>query len=206
VCEFVSTREKHESDIHFVAFLQNSDLETEAGKKLLAHLGTHTEDLCGHGAICEYYELQGWEFPTNTMQKEYTDLSNPTELPSVIVEAIKLGNLSRIGIPSAKSDLLNKRGMDAIEADKARSEAYKARSEADKAWSEADKAWSEAYKAWSEADKARSEADKARSEAYKARSEADKAWFEADKARSEADKAAFWRVFSHPCYRRKCWR
>ena len=192
MCDFVSTIEKHDGDILFVAFLQNSDLETEAGKKLLAYLGTHAEDLCGHGAIVKYYELSGWTLPKWYTQKEYTDFSNPSTLPNAVVEAIKAGNVSLIGKPEDAIHLLNKRGMDRVKA-------YAAWKKADAAWKKAYADWEKAYADWKKAD-----ADREKTYADWKKADADRGKTYAD--REKADAVAFWRAFSYPSYRRKCWR
>ena len=213
MCDFVSTIEKRDDDTIFVAFLQNSDLETEAGKKLLAYLGTHTEDFCGHGVIVKYYELSGWTLPKWYAQKEYTNFSNPSTFPDTIVEAIKAGNLSLIGKPGNISQLLNKRGVDRIKAD---AEWNKADAE----WNKADAEWNKTYAEWKKADaewnKTYAERNKTYAEWKKAdaeRKKADAEWKKADAERKKADAerkkadaAAFWKVFAHPSYRRKCWR
>ena len=97
MCEFVSWKEY---DGH-VYFLQNSDLETKEGRKLLK--ADVIADLCGHGAIESYYpELKG-----KGKNKECTDFSTPKNFPREIVKAIMTGQMSNIGY---SVELLNKKG------------------------------------------------------------------------------------------------
>lgn len=97
MCEFISWKE-HEGKNYF---LTNADLETKDGAKLLK--SDVKADLCGHGAIENYYpELKG-----KGQNKECTDFSTPKNFPHEIVNAIKLGKLSKIGICL---NVLNKRG------------------------------------------------------------------------------------------------
>ena len=73
-------------------FLKNSDLDTKEGRKIYPKI---KDDLCGHGAILEYYpELKNKRFT----EKECTDFSNPDNFPKEIAKAIKKGQMSRIGI------------------------------------------------------------------------------------------------------------
>ncbi len=99
MCEFVSW-EVFKNEVYF---LQNSDLETKEGKELLKPY--IVDDLCGHGAIENYYpELKG-----KGEHKECTDFSKPSNFPLQIVKAIKEGRLSRIGICL---DVLNANGKE----------------------------------------------------------------------------------------------
>jgi hypothetical protein len=98
MCDFVSWKE-YEGKAYF---LTNSDLETKEGRKLLKP-GVK-DDLCGHGAIENYYsELKG-----KGQNKECTDFSTPLNFPKEIVEALKKGRLSNIGIAL---DILNEAGV-----------------------------------------------------------------------------------------------
>jgi hypothetical protein len=97
MCEFISWKE-HQGKNYF---LTNADLDTKEGKKLL--LTEVKADLCGHGAIESFYpELKG-----KGINKECKDFSSPDNFPSEIVDAIKKGKLSRIGICL---DVLNDKG------------------------------------------------------------------------------------------------
>ena len=99
MCNFVSWKEYKGK----VYFLQNVDLDTKDGKKLLKD--EYRNDIEGHGAIEHYYpELSG-----KGENKECEDFSTPDNFPKEIVEAIKQGKLSRIGICL---DVLNKQGKD----------------------------------------------------------------------------------------------
>ena len=83
MCEFASWIEK-DGDKYF---LKDSDLQTKEGRRLVKKLkdsGKYYEDICGHGAIKEYYpELK------NGIEKECTDFSKLSNFPGEIVEAIK---------------------------------------------------------------------------------------------------------------------
>jgi hypothetical protein len=97
MCEFISWKE-HQGKNYF---LTNADLDTKEGKKLL--LTEVKADLCGHGAIESFYpELKG-----KGENKECTDFSSPDNFPPDIVDAIKKGKLSSIGICL---DVLNDNG------------------------------------------------------------------------------------------------
>ena len=88
MCDFVSWIEYKD----MVFFLQNSDLRTKQGKKLL--LPEYIDDLQGHGAIRHYYP----ELGSKGVDRECTDFSNPKNFPNEIVKAIKAGKMSKIGI------------------------------------------------------------------------------------------------------------
>ena len=98
MCEFASWKVYKDK----VYFLQDSDLNTKEGRKLL-----HPEviaDLPGHGAIESYYpELKG-----KGENKECTDFSTPDNFPKEIAKAIKGGKITRFGIGKA---LLNNEGL-----------------------------------------------------------------------------------------------
>jgi hypothetical protein len=97
MCEFVSWKEYKGKNY----FLTNTDLDTKEGKKLLNP--EVRDDICGHGAIENFYpELKG-----KGTNKECTDFSTPNNFPKEIVEAIKQGKMSRIGICL---DVLNEEG------------------------------------------------------------------------------------------------
>jgi hypothetical protein len=98
MCEFASYK-VYKGKVYFI---KDSDLNTKEGKKLLKPevIG----DLCGHGAIENYYpELAG-----KGVNKECTDFSTPKNFPKEIVRAIKSGKLSRIGF---SLQLLNEKGQ-----------------------------------------------------------------------------------------------
>ena len=91
MCEFVSWIE-HKGEI---LFLTNDLLDTPKGKELIIFLANrYWDDVCGHGAIREYWGLQQGQ----GLEKEECDLSNPSKLPMQIVVAIKAGKMSRIGL------------------------------------------------------------------------------------------------------------
>jgi hypothetical protein len=97
MCEFVSWIE-HEGKNYFI---QNKDLETKEGKKLLD--STVKDDLCGHGAILAYYP----ELKDKGKHKECTDFSSPKNFPKEIARALAQGKLSNIGVVL---DVLNDAG------------------------------------------------------------------------------------------------
>ena len=98
MCEFVSWK-KYKEEVYF---LTDADLATKAGKRLLAP--EVKADITGHGAIEAYYpELKG-----KGQNLECTDFSTPANFPPQIVDAIKKGKLSQIGICL---DILNAAGI-----------------------------------------------------------------------------------------------
>jgi len=88
MCEFVSWVEYNDE----IYFLQNKDLGTKEGELLLRP--EVIDDLCGHGAIRSYYP----ELKNKGANKECVNFSSPANFPAEIVEGIKTGVLSRIGI------------------------------------------------------------------------------------------------------------
>jgi hypothetical protein len=97
MCDFISWKEYKGKNY----FLQNSDLDTKEGKKLLKP--EVKSDICGHGTIESYYP----ELKDKGVKKECTDFSSPSNFPKEIVIAIKKGKLSCIGICL---DVLNDKG------------------------------------------------------------------------------------------------
>ena len=142
MCNFVSWIEYKGKNY----FLENKDLVTKQGKKLLED--EYKNDIEGHGAIEHYYpELKG-----KGVHKECEDFSTPNNFPTEIVSALKEGRLSNIGI---EVDILNTKGKQAywkIEnpakakywkiENSARSEYYKI---VDPAWDEYKKIRNHAY-------------------------------------------------------------
>jgi len=85
--EFVSWI-KYKDEVYF---LKNSDLDTKEGKAIYPKI---KDDICGHGAILEYYlELKGKSYT----EGECTDFNKPSNFPKKIAEAIKKGQMNRIG-------------------------------------------------------------------------------------------------------------
>ena len=113
MCEFASWI-KHKEEVYF---LKDSDLETKEGRELVKYLGDKfQEDIPGHGAILHYYpELVGKAIS----KEECTDFSTPDNFPKEIAEAIKKGQMSRIGICEK---ILNEKGM--AEYEKIKQPAY----------------------------------------------------------------------------------
>ena len=102
MCNFVSWIEYKGKNY----FLENKDLTTKQGKKLLDD--GYKDDIEGHGAIEHYYpELKG-----KGVHKECEDFSTPDNFPKEIVDALKDGRLSNIGIAV---DILNTKGKQAYE-------------------------------------------------------------------------------------------
>jgi hypothetical protein len=102
MCEDVSWIEYQNN----VYFLQNSDLETKEGQKLL--LPEVKADVMGHGAIEAYYP----ELKDKGQHKECTDFSTPKNFPKKIVKAIKEGKRTSFGI---HLDILNDNGKKVYE-------------------------------------------------------------------------------------------
>ena len=97
MCNFVSWI-RFEKKIYF---LQNEDLDTKDGLKLL--IPDVVADLCGHGALRSFYP----ELKNKGVNEECEDFSTPKNFPKEIVTAIKRGNLSQKGICLA---VLNEKG------------------------------------------------------------------------------------------------
>ena len=105
MCEFISWKFYKGNNY----FLTNADLETKEGKKLLKP--EVKDDLCGHGAIENYYpELIG-----KGDNFECSDFSILKNFPKEIVKAIKQGKLSRIGICLDVLNDLGKKEYEKIE-------------------------------------------------------------------------------------------
>ena len=105
MCNFISWIEY--KGINY--FIEDSDLETKQGKKLLAE--GYKDDIEGHGAIQHYYpELLG-----KGKHHECEDFTTPNKFPKEIAKALVSGRLSRIGLTL---DVLNKEGK--IEYEKVR--------------------------------------------------------------------------------------
>ncbi len=92
MCEFVSFIEK-KGKVNQILFLTKPLIESEKGKKLLA--GVPHDDLVGHGAIRLFFGF-GQDEGTN---RECTDFSKPSNFPSIIVRAIKRGDMRGMGTP-----------------------------------------------------------------------------------------------------------
>jgi len=108
MCDFVSWIEFGD----YILFLTNLDLETKRGRELMKFLGNKfDEDIKGHGAIEWYYELT-----IKGIHRECTDFSLPGNFPSKIVNAIKSGEMSYIGVPIDRLNLLEKTARDAYNA------------------------------------------------------------------------------------------
>ena len=177
MCEFISWIEYEKKNY----FLTDKDLESKEGKSLIKFLGSSfREDIKGHGAIRTYFNGGNQELGKKLQwgkEKENTDLSSPNNLPAEIVQAIKEGRMSRIGM---SLDLLNDKGI----------EKYKKITEP--AWAEykkiKDQAWAEYKKitdqAWAEYKKIK-----------------DQALAEYNKIKDQA----FWKIFAQNKYRNPLW-
>ena len=100
MCDFISWIEFEGKNY----WLTNECLLTKDGKALRKFLGPKfTEDIKGHGACAEY-----WNLKQNGTHKECTDFSSPDNFPAEIVRDIKAGNLSYIGYDLG---LLNDKGQ-----------------------------------------------------------------------------------------------
>jgi len=109
MCEFVSavkTKDKHGKDKYY--FLTHELIHnTPRGELLQKKYGG--DDLIGHSAIREYFDLIGGE------NWECTDFSTPKNFPAVIVKAIKRGEFRGFGTPKG---LLTKPLDDKYRADR----------------------------------------------------------------------------------------
>ena len=89
MCDFCSWVELPNGRIKY---LSKRQLETKRGKAMVERIGT--EDLCGHGAIREYWGLERVE----GRNKECTDFSSPDNFPPEIAKALKDGDFEGVGI------------------------------------------------------------------------------------------------------------
>jgi chromosome condensin MukBEF MukE localization factor len=104
MCDFVSWIEDNINDK--VYFISNKELDTYKGEQLKKYLTTEFyEDIIGHGAIKKYFNINSATFSSN--EKEECTLKYPNKIPLIIVNAIKRGDMSKVGIPDNPSDLLN---------------------------------------------------------------------------------------------------
>ena len=87
MCEFVSWVE-HEGA---VLFLTTGHLRDKKGKETAERRG---DDVNGHGAIREYYDLK----PGVGVERECLDFSTPDNFPAQIVDAIKAGKMRGFGL------------------------------------------------------------------------------------------------------------
>ena len=91
MCEFLSYTE-YKGKLYY---LTNFELATREGKELRKKLDyDFYEEIKGHGAIKEYFGLPH----SKCIDHECTDFSTPDNFPAEIVEKIKVGQFSQIGI------------------------------------------------------------------------------------------------------------
>jgi hypothetical protein len=90
MCDFISWVEKDGA----VLYLTGKDLKTSRGKAMRARIG---DDVCGHGAIREYFDI----LPGVGVEKECTDFSSPLNFPAQIVADIKAGLFRGVGFDCA---------------------------------------------------------------------------------------------------------
>ena len=95
MCEFVSWIELKKPLVtdndDLVLFLTTDHLKDKKGRKTAKRRGN---DINGHGAIREYYDLP----PGAGADKECTDFSTPDNFPAQIVDAIKDGKMRGFGL------------------------------------------------------------------------------------------------------------
>jgi hypothetical protein len=103
MCQFVSTCEvetevKEMDGISAVEsnkkvlFLTHDDVyKSKKGKEVFGEVPQ--ERLCGHTPVRRFFELKNGQ----GKEREYTDLSNPDDLPAELVKAIRTGKLVGIG-------------------------------------------------------------------------------------------------------------
>lgn len=90
MCEFVSWVELDGE----VLYLNDKALRDKRGRELKRYLGEkYYEDVPGHGAICWYYDIEH----NQGMHRECTSV-DPADYPDVIVNDIKAGNMSMVGV------------------------------------------------------------------------------------------------------------
>lgn len=116
MCEFVSWVEDQnpENNGRFILFITNTELETVRGQKL-ARRTESPDDLQGHGFIRGYFGLsngKGFNREVSTLidcdgQGHYH--ISPS-IPREIVQAIKHGQMSKVGMPRNSRDFLNEAG------------------------------------------------------------------------------------------------
>lgn len=178
MCEFISWIERDGA----VVFLTGRDLKTSRGKAMRERIG---DDVCGHGAIREYWDIA----PGVGTERECDDFSTPDNFPALIVDAIKNGEFRGIGIAE---DLLTPEALSGY-----RSAAGTAMSEYESVTDAARAEYSRVFcSSWAECD---------RGEAA--------AWSEYDRIRSAArneyrrvEASAFWDLFANPNNRPEAWR
>jgi len=190
MCQFVSWIEKDGA----VLFLTGKQVyHTKRGKELREYT-KHTDELVGHGAIRWFYNIDGGT------DKECDDFSSPKRFPSVIVEAIKGGEMRGMGTPNGL--LTRKAYAEYLKVCAAAYAEYEKVSEP--ALAEYEKVSEPAYTEYRKVCAAASaEYDKVR----------DAAWAEYDKVRdaawAEYEKvidAAFWDLFDDPKNRTEAWK
>lgn len=91
--------------------MSNKELKTDKGQDLKEYLSyAFHDDITGHGTIRKYFDLKDYDI-NNEQEQEEDCLRYPSKLPKQIVDAIKSGQMSMIGIPANPSDLLNKKAV-----------------------------------------------------------------------------------------------
>lgn len=74
-----------------ILFLSDKELETKEGQKLVIDCGSGS-DILGHGCLCEYYGLNGANFP----HLENTNLKSTDGFPQKIIDAVRNGKMNNI--------------------------------------------------------------------------------------------------------------
>ena len=182
MCEFISWIEYKGQ----VLFLDKEKLASRRGKELKEY-DKNADNWKGHGAICWYYGINR----KDCIQKEVTDLSDPSAFPLEIVEALK-HNLFSCFMPDNPKGLLSPKSWE--EYDKVEK----------LAWEEHDKVEKLAWEEYEKVRKpAREEYDKVRKLAWKEYDKVTKpAWEEYD----NKIKTLFWDLFSIKENRAKAWK
>lgn len=123
MCEFISWIELDNGEIKYITSKQ---LKTTRGKHLIKECG-NTDDVTGHGFIRLYYGLDKNE----GRNKECTNFSKPSNFPPEIVQAIKNGEFTEVGMPLHSKQMTLKNVLNQVKANaewkKARAEWVKAR-------------------------------------------------------------------------------
>lgn len=74
-----------------ILFLSDKEIETKEGQKLIVDCGKGS-DILGHGALCEYYGINGSLFP----HLENTNMRSTNGFPQKIIDAVRNGNMNNI--------------------------------------------------------------------------------------------------------------
>ncbi len=141
-CSWIEREVEGKRKVYFLTGKQV--FHTKKGKELQEELHG---DFIGHSAIRFYYDLPDTSQRGRLYEKECDDFSTPDKFPTIIVRAIKRGDMRGMATPNG---LLTAQAYKVWQ--EATAQPYKVRQEAE---AQADKVWQEAtaqpYKVWQEA-------------------------------------------------------